>query len=420
MTRRRQRVVLAMILLVTMVEYGHRQLLALALVPIGVDLGVSDAALGALLTAFGVTYAVAALLLGRLADRTSRRVVLAAGVAFFSVMTACGAAAAGYVTLMLTRVGVGIGQAAIAPTGTALISDTFAPQRRATVFGLVAMAAPFGLAVALVVGGFAIEAYGWRPTFVAAGALGVLVAGLFAALVHEPARGFSEGREAEAATGVSPGFVAVLRHLGRFRAFRHLLLATSLSSLGAITAAQWAPGFLHRVHGLSIRDAGIAFAIGSLASTAGAVTSGALADRRASEDGRWYAWVPAIGCALAAPLHLSAFLWPGSFGAVAWLVPALFFAMFFAPPATAAVQGLAPIAMRATAGAVLASTLILVGMGVGPLLAGFVSDLLSARLGHQSLRYALCGVAAVYAWAAAHFFAAGRTLRADLAAAGGS
>ncbi|MBW2268625.1 MAG: MFS transporter [Deltaproteobacteria bacterium] len=415
MTRRQQRLVLGMILLITVVEYGHRQLLALALVPIGVDLGVSDTALGALLTAFGVTYAAAALLLGRLADRTSRCAVLAAGAAFFSVMTALGAVAGSYLGLVSTRLGVGVGQAGVSPASTAILSDTFPPERRATMLGLVAMAAPFGIAVALVAGGFGIEAYGWRPTFVAAGVIGVLVSALFALLVKEPPRGFSEGREAEADR--PPSFVAVVRHLGRFRSFRHVLVATALSSLAAITAAQWAPGFLHRVHGMSIRDAGLAFAVCSLASALGSLLSGVVSDRAGSRDARWYGWVPAIGSLLAAPLHLIAFLWPGAFGAVGWLVPALFFAMFFGPPATASVQSLAPIAMRASAGAVLASTLIFVGMGAGPLLAGAVSDLLHASHGEESLRYALCGVSGVYAWSSAHFFSAARTFRQDLVAA---
>lgn len=417
MTSRQQRTILGMVLLVTVVEYGHRQLLALALVPIGVDLGVSDAALGALLTAFGLMYSGAALVLGRLADRTSRRGVLAAGAVFFSAMTALGALAGSYMLLMLTRIGVGAGQAAVAPTSMALVSDTFPPERRATVLGLVAMAAPLGIAVALVTGGFSIEAYGWRRTFVAGGVVGVLVAGLFAWVVKEPPRGFSEGREAEA--NDTPSFADVLRHLGRFRSFRHVLIATSLSSLGAITTAQWAPGFLHRVHDMSIGDAGMAFAVGSLASAIGALLSGAASDRAGSRDVRWYTWVPGIGSLLAAPLHLAAFLWPDAIGTVVWLVPALLFAMFFGPPSTALVQMLAPVAMRASAGAVLASTLIFVGMGAGPLLTGVVSDLLRDRSGDESIRYALCGVAGAYAWSAAHFFSAARTLREDLATARG-
>jgi hypothetical protein len=80
---------------------------------------------------------------------------------------------------------------------------------------------------------------------------------------------------------------------------------------------------------------------------------------------------------------------------------------------------LAPVAMRASAGAVLASTLIFVGMGAGPLLTGVVSDLLRDRSGDESIRYALCGVAGAYAWSAAHFFSAARTLREDLATARG-
>ena len=119
-----------LLLLATSNEFFQRQVMALALVPIGLELHLDDTDLGLLLTLFGVTYGLLALWVGKLADRISRRRILAIGVAFSAVMTASGAAATSFATLAVTRMGVGVGQAGMLPAGQALLADAFPPERR--------------------------------------------------------------------------------------------------------------------------------------------------------------------------------------------------------------------------------------------------------------------------------------------------
>ena len=409
---------IALLLLAYSNEFFQRQMLALALVPIGLELGLGDTDLGLLLTLFGVTYGLFALGLGSLADRISRRGILSLGVAFAALMTALGAATTSFVTLAATRVGVGVGQAGTMPAGQALVADAFPPERRATVVGVVTMGAPLGILVALAIGGFAVERFGWRVCFVGSGVLGLLLAAILARFLHEPPRGFSEGRSAEVME--APRVGAVLRHLGAMPSCRHLMVAVTFASMGAMSQAQWTPGFLQRVHDVPLSRAGLVLAGVGVASALGSLLGGVLSDRMAARDLRWYAWVPALASLVAAPLFVVAFLWPEPLGAVCWLVLPSFGSMFFGAPAAAIVQGLAPLSMRALAGAVLAATLTLVGMGLGPLAIGALSDMLESEHGPDSLRYALCGIGAVYALAGFEFLLAARSLREDLARAGSS
>ena len=146
-----------LLLLATGNEFFQRQVLALSLVPIGLELDLDDTELGLLLMLFGMSYGLLALWVGELADRMSRRRILALGVAFSGLMTALGAAATSFATLAATRMGVGAGQAGMMPSAQALLADAFPPERRATLVGVVAMGAPLGILVALALGGFAIE-----------------------------------------------------------------------------------------------------------------------------------------------------------------------------------------------------------------------------------------------------------------------
>ena len=407
---------IVLLLLATGNEFFQRQVLALALVPIGLDLGLGDTDLGLLLMLFGMTYGLLALWLGELADRVSRRRILALGVAFAGLMTALGAAATSFATLAATRMGVGAGQAGMMPSAQALLADGFPPERRATLVGVVAMGAPLGILVALALGGFAVERFGWRACFVGSGVLGLLLAVVLARFLFEPPRGFSEGRTGELLE--TPRVGSVLRHLGALRSFRYLIVAVTFASMGAMSQAQWTPGFMQRVHGMPLSRAGLVLAGVGVASALGSLVGGALADRMARRDLRWYAWLPALASLASAPLFVVAFLWPDPLGAVAWLALPSFGSMFFGAPAAAIVQGLAPLSMRAMAGALLAAVLTMVGMGLGPLVTGVVSEVLETRYGQDSLRYALCGIAVAYALAGLHLLLAARSLREDLAAAG--
>ena len=406
-------------LLVTAVafEFFHRQLLAIAVEPIRAELGFSDTEMGALVTAFAASYAAFVLVLGRLADGGSRRTLYALAIAVWSAGTALGGAAAGFVSFLLTRLVVGLGQAGAGATNGPLVADYVPPARRATALGLVAMGATLGIFLALGLGGWGIAAFGWRATFAAGGALGLVFAAVFRFAVHEPPRGWSEARTHEA--GERPRLGEVVRTIAGLRTFRHMVAGAILASMALFASAQWGPAFLQRTHGLSLQSAGLAAGGIAVLATFGAIAGGVLCDRMWAKNARGVLLLPALCCGLAFPLSLGAFFWPGLGGALAMLAAASVLALVHAPPVGAVTQALAPLRMRGMISAVLNSLLTLFGLGVGPLLTGGVSDLVSAG-GGDGLRTGLAGVSVLYLWSAAHFVLAARTLPAELARSGGA
>ncbi|HEY0881505.1 MAG TPA: MFS transporter, partial [Archangium sp.] len=133
------------------------------------DLGLSDAETGLPLTAFIVVYMLASPVFGALAERHNRRVLIALGVASWSLATAAAAFATGFKTLLVARAAVGIGEAAYATLAPAILADFFPPERRNRVFTLFYVATPVGSAIGFVLGGVLGEAFGWRTAFLAVG-----------------------------------------------------------------------------------------------------------------------------------------------------------------------------------------------------------------------------------------------------------
>lgn len=404
--------VIALLVAAVAVEFLHRQLLAIAVEPIRVELGLSDGQMGWLVTAFALAYAVAVLVLGRIADRTDRRRLYALGVVVWSIGTALGGAALGFLSLVVTRVVVGIGQAAAGATNGPLIADYVPLERRATTMGIVAMGATIGVAFGLVLGSAGISAFGWRITFAVIGALGLGFAALFHALVKEPPRGWSEGRTQEA--GEQPRLVDALAAIARLRTFRHLAAGAILASMALFAGAQWGPAFFERVHGFSNMQAALAAGGIGLLATFGAVAGGVLSDRMWARNARGVLLLPAACCAVAFPTSLGAYLSSASTLAVPLLAVAMVLALVHSPAVGAVTQALAPLRVRGLISAVLNSLLTLFGLGLGPLLAGLVSD---ATGGAQGIAVGLAWSSGLYLWSAVHFALAARTLPAELARA---
>jgi predicted MFS family arabinose efflux permease len=186
--------------------------------------------------------------------------------------------------------------------------------------------------------------------------------------------------------------------------------------MALFAGAQWGVAFLQRSHGLSNQAAGVAAGVVGLLATLGAVAGGMLADRMWTRNARGVLLLPAACCAAAFPLSIAAYQAPALVPAVALLAAASVLAIVHAPPVGAVTQALAPLRTRGMISAVLNSLLTLFGLGVGPLLAGLVSDWLSAGGGDGGgLRTALTWTSGLYLWSAIHFALAARTLPQELA-----
>ncbi len=128
-------------------------------------------------------------------------------------------------------------------------------------------------------------------------------------------------------------------------------------------------------------------------------------------------WVPGLATLLGVPFGFLFYLWPTPYWALFFSVPGAILGPMWLGPTFSMTQGMVRLRMRALASAILLFIINLIGLGLGPLFVGFLSDTLEPSLGVESIRYALLSVVVIgNAWSVVHYFLAARTLRADLKA----
>jgi MFS family permease len=408
------RYALGLLTVVYVFNFVDRQILAILLQSIKTDLQLRDWQLGLLSgTAFGIFYATLGVPIARLADVFTRKGVIAVCLTIWSGMTALCGTASGFAMLLVYRVGVGVGEAGGSPPAHSLISDYFPPERRATALGVFSLGVPIGILIGFLAGGWLDQTYGWRTAFVIVGLPGLLLSLLVAFTLREPPRGHSEGLTTNAD---APSAGDVIRFLWRSRAFRHISFASGLYTFVGYSSVNWTPSFLIRSHGMTTGEIGFWLAlIYGIGGALGTVGGGVLADRWAMSDPRGRAFIPAIAMLAALPFSLLAFTSDSATVALAALSAPAMLGLMYQAPAFAITQSLATPTMRATAAAVLLFVINIIGLALGPLATGVLSDVLEPRFGDDSLRYALLIVSCVLPWSAVHFWLGARTLEADIA-----
>lgn len=397
--------VLGMLLLVYIFNFLDRQMLGILAGPIKADLGLTDAQFGAVGgLAFALLYSFLGVPLALLADRTSRSGVVAGSLAVWSLFTALCGVAANYWQLFLFRLGVGVGEAGGVAPSYALIADYFPPERRARALGIFSMGVPVGLASGTLFGAYIASLVDWRMAFIVMGGAGLLLAPLFRWLVRDLPRSGAPVRLS--------ALFEVFPVLARKPAFWLMAFAASCSSLTGYGLALWTPSVLQRSFGLGLIETGQFF--GSLllvGGVAGVVAGGFLADRLGQADRGWYAKLPAIAWGVTAPLFVAGLLSPSLALAWALLIIPNGLNILWLGPVTTAVQHLVPQHQRATASASFLLINNLIGLGVGPLLMGSLSDALKSTYGIEALRYAAVACVAFYLVAALLMLLAVRPLR---------
>jgi predicted MFS family arabinose efflux permease len=401
------RYALGLLFVVYTINFVDRQILAILQQPIKEELGLSDTQLGLLTgTAFGLFYATLGIPIGRLADRYSRRNVIAIAIALWSAMTALCGTARSFSQLLIFRVGVGVGEAGGSPPAISLITDYVPQERRATALGIFSLGIPAGILIGFLAGGYLREYFSWRVAFVVVGLPGLLVALLTRLTLKEPPR--PSQREL-------PPVGEVFRFLWNRRSFRHLAFAAGLYAFAGYSGANWIPVFLERSHGMTGTDIGWASAfIVGIGSGIGTFFGGRLADSWAARDRRAYALVPAWSMALAVPLGGLAYLMTYTPVALVLLLAPGLLGQMYQAPAFAATQSLAPPSMRVITAAILFFVINIIGLACGPVVTGMLSDLYAPRFGDESLRWALVTVGVVmFSWSSVHFWLASRHLVED-------
>ncbi len=415
-SRRYRWFVLVMLTLVAILNFVDRQLMSILLEPIKAEFDLSDTQLGFLTGfAFAIFYSIMGIPLAKLADQGDRRKLIAVVIALWSVMTAACGMAVGFVSLLIARVGVGIGEAGSAPAVQSMIADYFEPRRRATIIALQSTGVYVGILLGFLLGGWINEFSGWRAAFMALGLPGVLFALIFAFTVREPPRGRLDHL---VDSGLAPPLRETLRYLWSRRSYRHLPLAVSLYAFVAYGSMAWAPSFFIRTHGMTTAEIGTWLALSAgFAGGLGCYLGGAFSDYIVNKTGdpRWHAWIPAILIFISIPLYFAIYLSPTALPALLLTTLAWFLGNTWLGPVQATLQGLAGLRMRGMAVAIMLFVNNLIGLGLGPQVVGILSDRLRPAFGVDSLRYALIvALVTASALSASHFVLASRTLRADL------
>ena len=414
---------LGILLVGYIINFVDRSILSLLLEPIKLELALSDSQLGFLGgLAFAVFYTFLGIPIAALADRRSRVKILAASMVIWSAMTAVCGLANNFITLLLARIGVGIGEAGASPPSHSLISDYFPIETRATALSIYALGIPLGTMIGSFVGGWGADAIGWRYTFFLVGVPGVIFALIVWFTLREPPRGMSDLKPSQAPavpikTAPPPPVKTVLKLLWSKTSFRHLAFAAGLHAFVSYGAGTWNAPFFIRIHDMSLTEIGSVLAliagIGAIGTFFGGYISDKLSDR--TDDKRWYFWVPGIATLVMVPFQLVAYLYGGVWAVVASLMMVAILGNAYLGPSFAMTQALVSLRMRAVASAILLFVLNLIGMGLGPYLVGVLSDILTPDFGIYSIRYAMCAAVMVNLWAACHYFIGARTMRGDLA-----
>jgi MFS family permease len=400
--------VLALLLLAYIFNFLDRQILGILAGPIIADLKLTDAEFGAIAgLAFAVLYSVLAVPLAMLADRTSRSRVVAASLVVWSGFTALCGTATGFMQMFLFRLGVGVGEAGGVAPSYALIADYFPPHKRARALAIFSLGVPLGLAAGTLIGAYLASWIDWRAAFVVMGIAGIVLAPIMLLVVRDKPR---EGRAAASGAELRSAF----RIVASKPSFWLMAVAASCSSLAGYGLAVWTPSVLERSFGLGIVPRGQFLAsIFLIGGTAGVFAGGWFADRLGRTDRAWYARLPAIAWLITAPTFAAGLLVEDLRLAWALLLIPNALNILWLGPVTTAVQHLVPQPMRATASASFLLINNLIGLGVGPMFIGALSEMFKERLGAEALRYAAVSVLGFYLLAALLMFFAIKRLRAD-------
>ena len=372
------------LLIAFLFSFVDRIILGLLVVPIKADLGVSDAAMGLLLgIAFAIFYTLMGLPIGWLADRFSRRGIVAIGIFLWSLATAACGLAGSFLQLFVARIGVGVGEAALSPSAFSMIADYFPKAKLGKAMGVFTSGAFFGAGLAFMIGGAALGlvmqmgevelpmvgiVQPWQLTFFIVGLPGLVVAALMMTVQEPPRRGLTD--KPIATTEV---FRFLRSHLRLFAAH---FVGFSLLSLVVVVMLAWGPTLFVRVHGFSQPEVGLKLGlILFFLSSGGVFAGGWLADlwqRAGHRDAPLRVGILAALTSL--PFAVAGNLATNADLAIALYCPMVFLGSLAIACAPIAIQLATPNQLRAQVSAIYMLFLNIISSIVGPTGVGVITD----------------------------------------------
>ncbi len=406
-----RRYVLFLLATLSAFNFLDQQIMAIVLEPVRREFALSDVQLGLLSgLAFAALYTTLSIPAGAWAVTHSRVNLIAGAAALWGAMTvACGFAQS-FTQLLFARLGVGVGEAGGMPPSQALISDLYGPAERGTALAILAAGVNAGVFLAFLVGGFVAHRYGWRVAFIVVGIPPVLLGILLRFTVREhrpmPAQRVSIESSSVAMIG------ATLQAMWHDRALRQLCFASTLTMAVGYGALPWIPSYLVRSHHLDIATIGayLAVLIG-IGGALGTFLGGKMSDLAGQRDPRWSLWIVCVAFLIARPFAMAFYALDNTaLALVLFALPAMAGAVHMGP-SFAVLHNRIEERYRPISSAVLLLMLNFIGLGLGPLLVGALSQWVFAAHGSDSLRYALITLQVIGVWGAVHYYFAGRNLK---------
>ena len=392
---------------------ADRYVISTLLEPIRIELQLTDSGIAFLTgTALALFYVLFGFPLSWLIDRYSRRNIIAISVIVWSAMTTASGLALNYWQLLVSRIGVGVGEAGGTPGASSLLSDYFPASQRPMALTIFALGASIGAWVGADVAGQLADAYGWRTVFLLLGIPGIVFGLLIFLTVREPKRGQLDRNKSE----VSPSFGATFKYLLQQRSAVHVMLGSALTALWGWGLIWWTPTFLVRNFGMTAGEAGIftgpMHLIGGSLAT---LFTAWLVAQRSMIDPRRVVWL--MGIVIVIATVVSYFLYTSqsieTIRILLWIfIPSIY---FYIGPCFGLLNNLAEPRMRAM---FCAFTLFVANVGnliIAPQLVGFLSDHYAAggMDNAQSLRTAMLWLVPTGLWATFHYFWSARQIVAD-------
>lgn len=421
--------VMFLLLAIYIINFLDRQVVNILAEPIKNDLGLADWQLGLMGgLAFALLYTILGLPIAVLAERKDRSVIISIAIAVWSACTAACGLAQNFFQLVLARIGVGVGEAGCTPPAHSLIIDYAETGKRGSALALYGMGAPIGGLLGMAFGGMVADAYGWRMAFFLAGAPGILLAVLTYFTLKDPrnAQRMQDARDNVKKAGVTIKQSVVA--LAQRPSYYWTIAGVTIKAFISIGYSLFLASFFLRNHPEEVAEFAAAIGlesmgflgltIGLMSGGFGAVgmwVGGQASDRLGKRDLRWNMYICIIASlAFIPPFFLAMTADSLGLALTALAVTALLSNLHYGP-AISSMLSVAPENMRAPASAIQLFIANLIGLGLGPLAVGALSDALAVSMGAaEGLRWALVIASSLGVFAGVAFWISSRTLREDM------
>lgn len=405
----------SLLLCANILNFVDRKLPFILIESIKRDLSMTDTQVGLVGgVLFMATYSIAGLVLARLADRYSRKVVLVSSIIGWSMFTAAGGLARNFGHFALARMGVAVAESGAAPAAQSMISDLFPAHRRALPMAVFAAGSSIGFMGGLMIGGVINDVASWRHALIVVLVPGLIVALLIAFTVREPKPGASEVHQVSAAP--APKLRQAFAEFARKPALAYVLAGATFLTIAANGVTAFTAAFFIRSHDLSTSQTGLMLGLAlGIGGGFGSLLGGYLSDRTGRTNPRMRLWAPGAMTLLFPPLLTAALLLPSANAAIVVMTFSFVCSACFVAPVMAVVHSLVQPRMRSTASAITFLFTQGIGASVGPVAVGMISDGLAPTTGEDSLRFALICVGWTALIGSIFYFIAGAALRKDLA-----